>query len=57
MSNTSLRQRSYTMKEQKISPSQGQAYLSPQASGKNLINGVNFASGSDIYDETARLYL
>lgn len=33
------------------------AYLSPQASGKNIINGVNFASGaSGIYDETAKLY-
>ncbi|XP_057866293.2 GDSL esterase/lipase At5g03810 [Cryptomeria japonica] len=33
------------------------AYLSPQASGKNIITGVNFASGaSGIYDETAKLY-
>ena len=57
MLNTSLRQRSYTTKEHKISPSQGQAYLSPQASGKNLINGMKFASGSGIYDETTRLHV
>lgn len=31
------------------------AYLSPQASGQNLLTGVNFASGaSDIYDDTAQ---
>lgn len=31
------------------------AYLSPQASGQNLLTGVNFASGaSGIYDYTAQ---
>lgn len=31
------------------------AYLSPQASGQNLLTGVNFASGaSGIYDDTAQ---
>lgn len=33
------------------------AYLSPQASGGNLLTGVNFASGaSGIYDNTAQRY-
>ncbi|KAH9328316.1 hypothetical protein KI387_000424, partial [Taxus chinensis] len=33
------------------------AYLSPQASGKSIITGVNFASGaSGIYDHTSQLY-
>jgi hypothetical protein len=34
------------------------AYLSPQASGKNLLIGANFASAaSGYYDETAYLYV
>jgi hypothetical protein len=34
------------------------AYLSPQASGKNLLIGANFASaGSGYYDHTALMYV
>ena len=34
------------------------AYLSPQASGKNLLIGANFASaGSGYYDPTSRMYV
>ena len=34
------------------------AYLSPQASGQNLLIGANFASaGSGYYDPTARIYV
>jgi hypothetical protein len=34
------------------------AYLSPQASGQNLLIGANFASaGSGYYDHTALMYV
>lgn len=34
------------------------AYLSPEASGKNLLLGANFASaGSGYYDPTALMYV
>jgi hypothetical protein len=34
------------------------AYLSPQASGNNLLIGANFASaGSGYYDHTALMYV
>jgi hypothetical protein len=34
------------------------AYLSPEASGKNLLIGANFASaGSGYYDHTALMYV
>jgi hypothetical protein len=33
-------------------------YLSPQASGKNLLTGANFASAaSSYYDDTAAMYV
>ena len=31
------------------------AYLSPQASGKNLLTGANFASAASGYDEKAAI--